>query len=109
MQGLIKACNFKKAVVSGEKEMKKGLYRSWVVYVKLRTNGRNNSQQCCVRLHGAKSLTGFNFAQQQLPETRNNMQQGVRTDATYNTNNVGSCWPIKLRPFAQSFTLSKNK
>ena len=65
MQGLIKASNFKNAVVSGEKEIKKGLYRSWVVYVKLRTNGRNNSQQCC--------------------------------------------WPIKLRPFAQSFTLSKNK
>ena len=89
MQGLKKASNFKKAVVSGEKEIKKGLYRSWVVYVKLRTNGRNNSQQ--------------------LPATRNNMQQGVRTDATCNTNNVGSCWPIKLRPFAESFTLSKNK
>ena len=32
------------------------------------------SQQCCVRLHGAKSLTGFNFAQH------------------VTSNNVGSCW-----------------
>ena len=35
----------------------------------------------------AKSLTGSNFAQQ-LPTTRNNMQQGVQTDAT--PNNVAS-------------------
>ena len=44
-------------------------------------------QQYCFRLHGAKSLTGSNFAQQH-PTTRNNMQQGVQTDAT--PNNVAS-------------------
>ena len=38
-------------------------------------------QQYCFRLHGAKSFTGSNFAQQ-LPTTRNNMQQCVQTDAT---------------------------
>ena len=37
----------------------------------------------CFRLHGAKSFNGSNFAQQ-LPTTRNNMQQGVQTDATPN-------------------------
>ena len=44
------------------------------------------SQQCCVRLHGAKSLTGFKLAQQH----------------TTTSNNVGSCWPTMLRPFARS-------
>ena len=44
-------------------------------------------QQYCFRLHGAKSLIGSNFAQK-LPTTRNNMQQGVQTDAT--PNNVAS-------------------
>ena len=38
-------------------------------------------QQCCVRLHGAKSLTISNFAQQ-LPTKRKNMQQSAQTDAT---------------------------
>ena len=38
------------------------------------------SQQRCVRLHGAKSLTGFKLC----ATTRNNMQQGVQTDATCN-------------------------
>ena len=37
-------------------------------------------QQCCVRLDGAKSLTGFKLC----ATTRNNMQQGVQTDATCN-------------------------
>ena len=40
-------------------------------------------QQYCFHLHGAKSFTGSNFAQQ-LPTTRNSMQQGVQTDATPN-------------------------
>ena len=46
----------------------------------LRANGRNNFQQCCVRLQGAKSLTGFKLS----PITRNNMQQGMQTDTTCN-------------------------
>ena len=90
------------------------------------------SQQCCVRLHGAKSLTGFKLC----ATTSNNMQQDVQTDATCNiqqcwellvnnvasvctqpnnsqqhasthmlrvtSNNVGSCWPT-LRPFVRGF------
>ena len=48
------------------------------------TDATCNINQC---LHGAKSLTGSNFAQQ-LPTTRNNMQQGVQTDPT--PNNVAS-------------------
>ena len=35
---------------------------------------------CCVRLYEAKSLTGFKLC----ATTRNNMQQGVQTDATCN-------------------------
>ena len=37
-------------------------------------------QQCCARLHGAKSLTGFKLC----TTTRNNTQEGVETDATCN-------------------------
>ena len=40
----------------------------------------NNSQHCCVRLHVAKSLTGFKLCS----TTTNNMQQGVQTGATRN-------------------------
>ena len=39
--------------------------------IELRANGRNNSQQCCVRLHGAKSLSRFKLC----ATTRNNIQQ----------------------------------
>ena len=54
---------------------------------RLRANGRNNSQQCCVRLHEAKSLTGFKLC----ATTSNNMQQGVQTDATCN---IQQCWEL---------------
>ena len=36
---------------------------------------------------------------------RNNMQQGVQTDATCNISNVKSCWPTMLRPFARGLTV----
>ena len=67
-------------------------------YLKAHANGRNKcqqlptllhvvGQQCCVRLHGPKSLTG-----------------SMQTDATNHNiggpNNVGCCWPTILGPFA---------
>ena len=46
-------------------------------------------QQCYVRMHGAfKTFDRFQTL-------RNNMQQVA-------SNNVGSCWPTMLRPFASS-------
>ena len=65
--------------------------------VNLREKGSNNSQQCCVRLHEAKSLTGFKLCAT-TRTTSDNMQQGVQTDAICNiqqcremlANNVAS-------------------
>ena len=61
------------------------------------------SQQCCVRLHGPKSLTGFKL----YATSANNSQHclgSMQTDTTsYNivgTNNVGCCWPTMLGSFA---------
>ena len=77
--------------------------------LKLRTNGRNNSEQgwpnnvggCCVRLPVAKSLTCFKTL-------RNNSQQHATIcnrvcKRTHHVTfiNFGSCWPTMLRPFAQ--------
>ena len=53
---------------------------------------RNRSEFRHASLHVANS----NFAQQ-LPTTRNNMQQRLQTEADA-SNNVGSFWPTKLRP-----------
>ena len=72
--------------------------------IKLRTNGHNNSQHCwpnnvgscCVCLNAAKSLTCFKLS----ATTRSHMQQGVQTEATWTSNNIGSCWPTMLRPFS---------
>ena len=41
-------------------------------------------QQCCVRLHVSKSLTGFKL----FATTPNNTQQGVQKDTTYNDQQV---------------------
>ena len=38
-----------------------------------------------------KTLTGFKLSLQQLPTTRNNIQQSVQTDATYN---IQHCWEL---------------
>ena len=43
---------------------------------------QTDARSCCALLHVAR-LTGLNFAHQ-LPTARNNMQQGVQTDATRN-------------------------
>ena len=61
----------------------------------LRENGRNNSQHCwpnnigscSVPLHVPYRLTGFKLN----ATTRNNMQQGVQTDATCN---IQQCWVL---------------
>ena len=47
--------------------------------LKLRANERNNSQHCW-----PNNVERFHTFAQQVSTTRNNMQQGVQTDATYN-------------------------
>ena len=46
----------------------------------VQTNVACNIQQCCVRLHGAKTLTGFKLC----VTFPNNIQQGVQTSVTFN-------------------------
>ena len=65
-------------------------------------------QQCWVRLHGLKSLTGFKL----YVISANKCQHccgSMQTDATSQNivgpnnvgpNNVGRCWPTMLGPFA---------
>ena len=67
----------------------------------------NNSQQCCIRLHGPKSLTGFKL----YATSANKCQHccgSMQTDATNHNivgpNNVGCCWPTMLGPFAWAFS-----
>ena len=55
-------------------------------------------QQCCVRLHGAKSLTDF-----KLCATKCN--RVYKRPQLVTSNNVGSCRPTMLRPFVRSLTL----
>ena len=58
------------------------------------------SQQCCVRLHGAKSMIGFKLC----ATTSNKMQQGVQTDATCN---IQQCWELLLNNVASVCTQPK--
>ena len=55
------------------------------------------SQQCCVRLHEGKSLTGFKLC----ATTSNNMQQDVQTDATCN---IQQCWELLVNNVASVCT-----
>ena len=82
--------------------------------LKAHANGRNKrqqlptlldvvGQQCCVRLHGPKRLTGFIL----YATSANKCQHccgSMQTDATSHNivgpNNVGCCWPTMLGPFA---------
>ena len=91
-----------------------------VQHVKAHANGRNKcqqlptllgvvGQQCCVRLYGPKSLTGFKL----YATSANNCQHccgSMQTDTTNHNivgpNNVGCCWPTMLGPFAWAFTVS---
>ena len=52
---------------------------------------------CCVRLCVAKSLTGFKLC----ATTRNNMQQGVQTDATCN---IQQSWELLANDVAPACT-----
>ena len=56
------------------------------------------AQQCCVRLDGAKSLTGIKLC----TTTSNNTQQGVHADATCNIQHCWGCWSTIMRPFVRS-------
>ena len=58
------------------------------------------SQQYCVRLHGAKSLTGFKLC----ATTSNNMQQGVQTDARCN---IQQYWELLVNNVASVCTQPK--
>ena len=68
----------------------------------------NNVEQCCVLLRPCCS--GMQTVQQ-LPTTRNNMQQGEETDATSTSwktlGVVSTCWSAMLRPLALCTGLSK--
>ena len=80
-------------------------------FFNLLANGLNNSQRywannvgsCCVRLHVAKSLTGFKLC----AATRNNMQQqqGVQTNATCN---IQQCWELLANNVASVSTIIYN-
>ena len=76
-------------------------------------NGRNNSQhcclllgvfgqQCCVRLHGPKSLTGFKL----YAKIANNVVVPCKRTQYVGPNNVACCLPTMLRSFAWTFTSS---
>ena len=52
---------------------------------------------------GIKVLPVSNFAQQ-LPTTRNNMQQAVQTTQHVTSNNFGSCWPTMQSIVKKVFT-----
>ena len=58
--------------------------------LKLRANGCNNSQQRCVRLHGAKSFTGFKLC----ATTPNNTQQHATGCANNATCNIQQFWKL---------------
>ena len=71
--------------------------------VKQRTSAtlmpNNDDESRCVRLHVAKSLTGFKLC----ATTPNNTQQDVQKDARCN---IQQCWKLLatlLRPFARGF------
>ena len=66
------------------------------VSIKLHANGLNNSQQCCVCLHRAKRLT-LRTNSQKHTTTCNRV---CKRTHHVTSNNVGSCWPIKLCSFA---------
>ena len=54
---------------------------------------------CCVHLHTLLHVVGSCCAKFETGQTFSNVQ----TDAT-TPNNVGSCWPTILSPFAQGFS-----
>ena len=67
-------------------------------YVQTGATTPNNVASICT---GLKVWLVSNFAQQRT-KASNNMQQGVKQTQHVTCNNVGSCWPTMLRPFARS-------
>ena len=61
-------------------------------------------QQCCVRLHGPKSLTGFKLNATSANKCQHccgSMQMDATSHNIVGPNNVGCCWPTTmLGPFA---------
>ena len=55
-----------------------------------------------IRLHVAKSLTGFKLCAT-TPNITQQHATGVQMAQHVTFNNVGSCWPTILRPFAPGF------
>ena len=85
------------------------LIRPGLSTVNLRANGRNNSRKCWALLakNAAFVCTGlkvYNVAQQ-LPTTRNiiTCNRVYKRTQHVTSNNVRSCWPTMLRPFARGF------
>ena len=61
---------------------------------------------CCVRLHVAKSLTGFKLsATTELPTTCNRL---CKRTQHLTSNSVGSCWPTMLRGFRHTSSFEKS-
>ena len=79
------------------------------IFVTLRANGRNKSQNCWATMMGVVTSVCTwlnywpvsNFAQQ-LPTTLNNIQQGVQTDSTCN---IQQCWELLANNVASVCTL----
>ena len=63
-------------------------------------------QQCCARLHGPKSLTGFKLYATSANKCQHccgSMQTDVTSYNIVGPNNVGCCWPTIVGPFAWAF------
>ena len=85
-----------------------------ILALKAHANGRNKSQhcclllgffgqQCCVRLHRPKSLTGFKL----YATSANIVVVPCKRTQNVGPNNVVCCWPTMLRPFLSlAFPLS---
>ena len=78
--------------------------------LRLLANGRDNSQYCWPTMLGFvasvstwRKVWAISNLAQQLPTTSNNMQRTQHVAS----NNVGSCWPKMLRPFARGFTFTE--
>ena len=56
-------------------------------------------QQCCIRLHRAKSLTGFKLRNNNTQQHPTTYGRVCKRTQLVSSNNVGSCWSTMLRPF----------
>ena len=92
---------------------------AYLHFLKVHANGRNKrkqvttmlgvaGQQCCVRLHGPKSLTSFKLHATSANKCQHccgSMQMDATSHNFAGLNNVVCCWPTMLGPFAWAFTL----